>query len=140
MTSITKLPFPFIEDRVLYDYLKALKDAFIDDEWIPATVNVTGVDSVKGGYQKLGRIIHVVALFKSNGSLAMPTNSTIKLPLKPFYRGEYNFAAHEFKLSKKGASTIVNCWMNNTTGLVSPSSAITSTADDYVFSGWYYTE
>lgn len=119
---------------------RKLLEVLEDGAWVPVTTNITGVESTNGAYQITGHIVHVIVLFNSDGNLAFPTNGTIKLPIKPFYRNEYPFAAHEFKLSKKGTSTVVNCWMNDSTGLVSPSSAITASADNYVFSGWYYTE
>lgn len=139
MPSPYKLQVP-ASDPQLYQWLKRFQECFVEDLWVPATTNVTGVSSVKGAYQQTGRIVHVVAAFTSDGNLAFPTNATIKLPIPPFYRSAYTFAAHEFKLSKKGASTTVACWMSDTTGLVSPATAITATADHYVFSGWYYTE
>lgn len=118
-----------------------LKDNLRGERFRPITTNITGVTASYGIYQRAFGVTFVFIKFVSNGSLAFPTNATIRLPITPFARnGVYEFSTHSFELSQQGASGSQKCWMNSATGLVSPIAAVTASASNWVFSGYYLTE
>jgi len=142
MPSIHKQRLPQVDNPELFDFLKSFKEMFTEDRWIPQTANITHTTSVEGAFQRMGRVVFVVARFNSDGALAVAANATVLLPVPPYKRNSvYQFAAHNFTFSDvSGTGNIQDCWMDATSGLVKPKAAIAATASHLVFSGWYYTE
>lgn len=117
-------------------------DQYLDyDTFTPKYTNITGVTSTQAFYQKLGSVVFVYIRFVSSGTLAFPTNATITLPVKPYKRGTvFPFSSHTFWLSQATANGVQQCWMDSTNGLVKPIAAVAASANDWVLSGYYFTE
>lgn len=141
MPSIVKQPLPKVENGELFDFLRKMQSCFAESNWTPFTTNITNIASVTGAYQRLNRIVFVVASFASNGSLNVASNATLRLPMPAYERNSvFPFSAHEFKFSDQTSGAITTCWMDPSSGLIKPTASIAAGAHNLAFSGWYYTE
>lgn len=117
-----------------------LRDGLKAERFTPVTTNITGLTHAKGIFQKCFGLCFVFIRFTSSGSLAIPTNATIKLPIEPYSASNgaaFEFASHSFELSSLSTTANQKCSMSSTTGLISPIAAIAATANHYVLSGYY---
>ena len=120
---------------------QTLKNGLIAEAFDPVYTIITGVTNSKGIYQRCFGIVHVFIRFQSTGAFAVPINSTIKLPIKPyFFNGVYPFAAHNFEFSNVVTGATQKCWMDTATGLIRPVALIAASANNWVLSGYYLTE
>lgn len=121
--------------------MRELKKYFTNDSFTPSYTNITNVSSADGHYQRIGSLVYVQIRFVSNGSLAVASNATITLPLKPYTRsGSFPYADSMWWISGNPGNTRTQCYMDSADGKIKPVAAIAATANHQVLTGFYYAE